>query len=231
MKNLIERIEQMCEATYSVDAEYRKKAIVFIEKLSSLIEKSPSLLIKNGDGFYVHASVFWDEPYAKNLYVFFAPKGAKGSNVKAGIGKMRGSDVLFLPLMSKAGDMDGLATRVSFHSSVIVHELTHLMDKGYERGKSVDPVIGKSYYNHPSEWNAFWSEGAYNVERMVSVNSERPRSFWEKIIGVTFDGFYSKRGMYWDKGFLEGMNKETKRKFDKRIYQLWLEISKGIPEK
>jgi hypothetical protein len=226
MKDLLERLE---EASYSNDLEYRKRAMSFIDGFKNFVSKHQDMLVPMKGGFYVLADKFWNDPVAKGLYVFLYEKGARGSNVKAAVGKFRGNNAIVLPLLSSTSDLTHIEDRIGFSSSLILHELIHLMDKGYEKGGIPNISNEKLYYNHASEWNAFWQEGAFTVENLVANPILNTKERWEKTIGLTFDQFKKKSSYAWDKGFISNMDDATSRKFDKRLYQLWLEISKKIP--
>ena len=229
MKALLERLE-LAEANYSNDLEYRKRAMSFIDNLKAFLPDYLDMLIKDRNGFYVLAEKFWDDPIAKDLYVFFAPKGSHGSNVDAGVGKFKGSRALLLPFLNSSSDLSNIVDRIGFNSSVIVHELIHLMDKGYLKGSVPNTSTEKLYYNHASEWNAFWQEGAFKAENLANNPIINTKERWKRTIGLTFDEFKKRINYIWDKGFISNMDDVTSKKFDKRLYQLWLEISKKIPK-
>lgn len=229
MRTLLDRLE-INEADYSNDLSYRKRAVSFVDSLKEFVSRHSDMLIPTNGGFYVLSDKFWKDPSVQDLYVFFSEKGSKGSNVKAGVGKFRSSNALVLPFLKAYDDLSNLEDRIGFNSSVIMHELIHLMDKGYGKGKSPDISNEKSYYNNASEWNAFWQEGAFNAERLADNPILSTKDRWAKVIGLTFSEFQAKSKSIWDKNFIDNMDASTKKKFNKRIYQLWMEISKKIPK-
>lgn len=228
MRALLERLSNLYEATYERDAAIRKRAVDFAKSLVKFSEQHPDLFVEKQDGFITDATLFWKDPAAKGVYVFLRP--AQGA-MKGGLGKAGNRDIVVLPFLKGPGDLTHIATRLGAHEEIIVHEVIHLLDPGRDKAKELDTTSSDAYYNHPGEWNAFWQEGVSKVEKSIEnmdVNFTDPE-MRKKFIGVlfgggTFQGFIKKLEAFWNKDFLNGMNSKTRRKFDKRLFQLWNEI-------
>lgn len=228
MRHLLERLELLSEASFSRDKEARDLARDFHSALVSYVKRNANRLKRTGDGgFVVEARRFWSGPGADSLFVLYVPKGAKGASIRGGLGTYRSKDVLVLPVLKAPWDVTGIDTRTD--REIVVHEMIHFFDPGRGKGKAVNPESEKDYYNHPSEWNAFWQEGATAVEGMASnsmlINN---KDYWRRVFGDDFKSFKNsmlKMGV-WDKNFVKNLNSKNKKKFDKRLYQLWMEISR-----
>ena len=230
MRELIERLEGLSEATFSRDKEARDKARAFHAALSSYVSKNADKLkkISGGNagmgGFVIEARKFWNGEGADNLFVMYVPVGAKGKGISGGLGVHgpSGKDVLVLPVLKGPWDTTGIDTRTD--KSLIVHEMTHFFDPGRGKGKSVDPRKAGVYYNHPSEWNAFWQEGASSVEGMANNPMLHTPDRWKRVFG---DGSFREfranmlRMKAWNQGFVKNLNAKNKKKFEKRLHQLW----------
>lgn len=233
MRALIDRLEGLSEATFSRDRDARDKARKFHAALVSYVSKNSDKLkrISGGGtgrgGFVIEARRFWSGEGADNLFVMYVPVGAKGRGIAGGLGVHgpSGKDVLVLPVLKGPWDTTGIDTRTD--RSLIVHEMIHYFDPGRGKGKDVDPTKAGAYYNHPSEWNAFWQEGASSVEGMANNPMLHVADRWEKVFGDgSFKEFRAKmlRMRVWNQDFLNNLNSKNKRKFETRLYQLW----KGI---
>jgi hypothetical protein len=238
MRELIERLELLSEATFSRDKEARDKARAFHKALVSYVEKNKDNLkkISGGNtgmgGFVIEAKRFWSGEGADNLFVMYVPAGAKGKGVSGGLGVHgpSGKDVLVLPVLKGPWDTTGIDTRTD--KSLIVHEMIHFFDPGRGKGKDVDPQRAAAYYNHPSEWNAYWQEGASSVEGMANNKMLHTPDRWEKVFGDgSFKEFRSKmmRMKAWNQDYLKNMNAKNKKKFETRLYQLWQGIMDNRP--
>jgi hypothetical protein len=109
----------------------------------------------------------------------------------------------------------------------IVHEIAHAFDPGAKHlryGKDQNAKgFKQKYYNDPTEWNSFWQEGAARFEDAIS-SDKAPR--YRMVTDLIKDA-----KKYWSSAFLDHMDSVTERKFNKRIYDLWIETSKGEVKK
>jgi len=225
MRELLERLE---EATLKKDREIRNVANDFHKKLTAYIEKHPEDVVPvSGGGFKVYPVSFWNHPRAADFTVLLAPRTGRG---KGGIGKVGSHEVLVLNVLKGAGDLSS----VFIDKNVVVHEMVHFLDPGRDNGGGPDISDDKKYYNDPSEWNAFWQEGADKIESTVSnlkrIGKRNPSAV-KKVVASQFgDGtirqFPKNPELFWDNGFLGNMTNKTRRKFDKRLYQLFHELKR-----
>lgn len=125
-----------------------------------------------------------------------------------------------------AGRIENSLMALGVSSDVIFDiVLTGKLPDGIKRIKTKTKTGIASYYNSPEEWNAYWHEGADKFEDFLKHRSAGTRvdlRVKKMLMGDgTFKGFYSKLKNFWDNGFLQFARKKTRRKFDKRLYQLW----------
>jgi hypothetical protein len=109
--------------------------------------------------------------------------------------------------------------------------MIHYFDPGRGKGKDVDLTMASAYYNHPSEWNAFWQEGASSVEGMANNPMLHAADRWKKVFGDgSFKEFKEKmlRMKVWNQDFLKNLNTKNKKKFENRLYQLWQGIMSDL---
>lgn len=229
MRGLIEQRQEVLEATYARDKAVRKEGEKFYKGLVGFLEKHPDLLSKRKDGsFYTYANMFWDHPMALNLMVVLS---SKDDHVAGGIGKMGTKDVVVFKALKGPGDLTYAHSRIP--KETVVHEIAHFLDKGLRKvvGSSGGADKGDfgSYYNNPSEWNAYWQEGASRLEDVLdgliemSKRTSKAQDLKVKMFGRSLAEFSRKvrEGSFWNKDFLKHMNTKTERKFDKRLAQLW----------
>lgn len=104
--------------------------------------------------------------------------------------------------------------------NVMVHELTHYLD--FKRmspsrlsvTKSEQAKNGSSYYNDPVETNAFFQQGIESFFRSyVSDRSELP---WKSV-----DDFIRHARPHFRENWLDSLNPQRKRAFDKRMARLY----------
>lgn len=239
MRRLLEQLE---EATYARDADLRARAERFYQDLRAYLDVPEDelrrRLIPGRDGsFSVWARDFLksagrpgsSDTSMDDLIVVFGP-AREGR--KAGVGTFRGSDALVIYALLAPGDPRFLADRVVHE--VVVHEVIHLLDPGRRSGHGGAHAMKRggmaAYYNEPSEWNAYWQEGAAQLERLLHKMSTPGRP---EARSKAFDHFFGdgslralqdRVGRFWDPDFLEAMDPTTRRKFDKRLATLWTEL-------
>ena len=228
----------MVETNPDLDKKNRSIAIGFFRELVAFLKARPEKLMAVDNDFVIRAKWFWNHPSANNLLIKFTPSHdvARGTRMTGGIGHTPDKKyiVLVFSALLGPGDKSYLATRLQ--KDVVIHEVIHLLDPGFEKSKggvhrySAKGTSGgmdwDNYYNDPSEWNAMWQEGAAKAERLIKSDAFRENQGKNKAIRLFFgdgtvSGFVKSAHHIWNDGFLEHMNKKTKRKFDKRLAQLW----------
>jgi hypothetical protein len=223
MRALLERLEGLYEATYERDRAVRDLALDFYKALVQWGDDEARYY--TGSRVF-KASKFWKHPLAKDLKVAIRSRAQRGRKYKPGDEPGATMDVLsktmtlyISDLMKPLGDQIGRGD--------VVHEFAHFVDPGaYYGGKK--KIQSAAYYNKPTEWNAHWQEGAEEFEKAVSDALKGGLYFGLK--GVAGDGswkqFRRKATIYWSTEFLRLLNKKNKRKFEKRLYQLWEALKK-----
>ena len=214
------------EATYERDKAIRNTADNFYHALVAFLEKHQEELVPRSDGgFSVHAMNFWRSPDARNFGVVWFPK--RGS-VNGGIGKAGRHDVLVLYNLKGPGDKTAIDTRTSSMRDVIIHEMAHYLDPGAGKGvetaklRDMGKLSAQKYYNDPSEWNAFWQEGAAKFERMLVNRMKDHPKYRDMFFGDgSLRAILDRVHKFWEPTYLHNMRRRTRRRFDKRLYQLW----------
>lgn len=219
------------EATYERDREFRQRAERFYWDLITWIAepeevlKRRALAYKDGAVGFPAIDFSKDENFRK-LLVIFAPEkmGTKG-----GLGHLpSGKTVMIFYNLLGPGDVAHLNTRTS--RDVVVHEAIHFLDQLRYKGVTVGSAKKResggqaAYFNSPSEWNAFWQEGAASAERMAQ-NMKNPQG-WKGFFGTSLKEFIGKAKHSWDEDFIDTMDEVTKRKFLKRLAEFWDKVIK-----
>lgn len=219
--NISSLLKSIEEASLSRDREIRKTAEEFFDSMIRFIQKykdDPDMLVKNRDGsFEMNAGLFWHHKSAPKLNVLLTPKQA--GTMRGGIGKKGQSSYIVMPVLKAPNDLSYIDTRLDI--DYVVHELFHYLDPGYEKANGSNPNSAEEYYNNPSEWNAYWQEGAAKLERFFRTN-KNPR-IAEFFVGDGSLKDFTEKAVkgFWDKNFVSSMDKKTRRKFDKRLSQLY----------
>lgn len=223
---LSERYFVLSEADSKRDRDLRNKAEGFYNDLISYLKRDKKTLYPLG--YFLDSSKFWADPDAKDLFIALM---GKNKNVGASISGSRYDHASYGACMqlnifdnkNKDG-VTGEKLAELINKGVVVHEFIHFMDKG--TGKQLSAVSGghgADYYNASAEWQAYWQQGAQATEeiltRYINDNPFWPSIFVHSI--TTLEKFYSSVIANWHSGFIENMNDETKRKFDKRMAALW----------
>jgi hypothetical protein len=225
---VLEILNRLEEAKYWTDKIARQRAENFYDDLHAFLDVDEKILrrrllpAQNGK-FTVMAKAFCGDAPSNLVVVFTAPNG----KFKGGVGKMGAMDALVLAFLLKPDDLTYLATRVQ--KDVVVHEMIHVLDPGRREGngsaRALDAGGRDSYFNSPSEWNAFWQEGAAQLERMLRNKMMQNPDVFDTFFGDgSLRAMQGRAGKFWDDEFLDAMNAKTRRKFDKRLAALWSEL-------
>jgi len=193
----------------------RNEAAQFREDLVEALKNEPTFDRKGN--IVLTGYQFSNNPKTKDLVVLLVPKG----DSEPGLGKLtNGKDIVVLPVMKGPFDSRHLDTRVT--KELVVHELSHFLDKGRDKGKPVNPNDLKVYFNHPSEFNAYFQEGANKAESIKDNWEGRNEKAIEYMFGdKSFKEFKVKISNFWDKDFTKYLSSKNKKKFDKKLYKLW----------
>lgn len=123
-------------------------------------------------------------------------------------------------------------------TSDLIHEIIHFFDMQRRKGKGVDVSYREDapledpekYYNDPMEFNAFFQTAASIIrqtaeEDLADLEGDELEEQWVDWLGWdSFEGFSIGAEQVFDQDFLNHLNPKYKRKLDKRLYQLWVEL-------
>jgi hypothetical protein len=182
------------------------------EILSSLLVKS-----KQFEG-YILLGRFIKE----KLSILFAPKTIEDS----GLGRVNGHSIMIIPVLQSSYNLANIESRLSNVKKNIVHEYIHYLDRIRSGGKLAGTTTkGKEdYVNSPAEFNAFYQEGANEIEdfiKIVSDKVEKRRPGTLSKYFVNFEVFKKKVINKFHPEFIENLNKKYQRKLDKRLVNLY----------
>jgi hypothetical protein len=231
----VRTVRQLAEATYARDRAVRDQAQRFYDDLVRYLDVPEDVqakrLIVGGDGSVAIMMRAFTDAGTNGVVVL----GPGGTSRRGGVGRWRSMDALVLYVLKGPGDLTGLVSRVASAKNTIIHEVVHLLDPGRRAGvggaHALDRGGEAAYYNEPSEWNAYWQEGAAALERMLHQATAPGLS--PKAAAQMRDWFFGDGSLkallarverFWDVGFLDAMDAETRRRFDKRLAALWAEL-------
>jgi len=228
---------RLIEAQYQRDKEFRDRAMRFYDALYAYLDVPEDKLRKKlmpwGDdgSFIANARDFHDDPAFKQLSVVFSPV-KEGSATRASMSwSFAGWPLIRIHALIEPRNPKYLASRVV--REIVVHEVIHLFDRQREKGRirgssEVQRTRGRAaYYNQPHEWNAYWQAGANSAESMA--RNVPPKAFDYYFGDGTLKSFIAKAYLhFWDQGFVDSMDKDTRRKFDKRLADLWVSAIEPI---
>jgi len=210
-----------------VAESFYRRLIAYLERHEDHIEDA---LIWGQDGSYhLRANKFWKHPKANKLIIKFE---TGGSGYGGAMGTSQGWDVMVLPALLGQWNPKHLATRID--RTAVIHELIHYLTPEAPGGSGTARMAEKGetsrYYNSPAEWQAFWQEGAAQLERTLRWPSINHPNVREQFVGDgSINAILARAKIYWNKDFLFYMDAKTKRKFDKRLAQLWAKMKqKGL---
>lgn len=221
----------MLEASLARDRSARIEATKMAKRLERWLSKESnhSKMTRTGSGeFIFDAGRAWSE--YSGLLILLKVRTDKAKFPAFGF--LRGKPLIFLPILIAKGDLSHIDTRfgVGFQES-FVHEFIHYLDYlraggryGKRSASSVDDGDYDAYVNNPKEFNAFYQQGARELERMVkSMKRKAPENVWTKIFPNDFTEFLKKDSLrrHWDDVFVDYMDDRYRKKFVKRVHPLF----------
>lgn len=205
-------------------------------------EVAMSLSNKSHEDMVVHARKFWADPDAKKLSVGFYVVDRNRAGSMAGNkfnGYISGDNAYMrLNIIPKGvGEMSGSALVGAIPKETVIHEFMHFMDKGSNRMSKkykipkLDDKDKSDYYNEPTEWQAFYQQGAEAAERELERAAS---SFWtggyREEWTTTYRQFRKNILGHWRQDWLNGLNDKYRRKFEKRVAGMWGDWEKWMKQ-
>ncbi len=163
---------------------------------------------------------------APNLHIGFAwtregaPTDLRGSMYRVRFDGNPETQYIVVNVLSK-DSMNDVDLMYSVRWNTFIHELTHYFD--FSRGtfdKSKYKLAG-DYYNDPTELNAHFQQGLYEIMREISSKSERTQKTVSHALNGDFYDFLGWAKSHMPKSFHLELNDTNKKKFDRRLYKLW----------
>lgn len=129
------------------------------------------------------------------------------------------------------------------YHSLLVHEFIHYLD--FKRAETLRRTPGSSrymkagsygrYYNDPKEFNAYYQQGANQVEAHARSTIARIRKRDPRVGSMVMeygshDNFlaFVERERFWNEDFLERMEEKFRRKFKTRLFRFWERLHKKV---
>jgi hypothetical protein len=169
------------------------------------------------------------EPYGDLWIGFVGPNWSSGASVAPvpfGDHDMRYFITIRIGDPRFAEDID-LLFGISW--DVLIHELTHYLDIKRSKGNSVkgdDPDRIK-YYNSPLEFNAYFQQGLYHL--FNEIKTLKPNTLAHYM--SSFELFRAWSRISFHGAYRRAMSPETQRRFDKRLYALYVHLQDVYREK
>lgn len=166
-------------------------------------------------------------PYSRDV----AAKMDSASAFMATGKRADGSTLYYVIMMvdEYPGDKTDLMYSVKWDE--LIHELTHYIDR--KRSQTVRKAPrGESteYYNDPMEFNAYFQQGLYSMMAELGhfPKSVRPEAISARV--ETFPAFLRSYEASFSSDWRYHMLPETRRRFLKRMFNLWTAIKDGWPD-
>jgi len=203
--------------------EYREIARKIYEKLKSALEDGKNnILNKAKNGYFVDGNVIGHSAFI----FYFAPE-----DHTSGYKKHKDYHMIKIPVLPEDGSPENIEFRLHEMKKTIVHEIVHALDnmrfgKEMEDFYSSEDLGTKKYFNKPNELNAYY-QGAVN-ELEEFIEDMTPHEF--ETYKDSFKDFQNFKewafDLFFEKEFLDALNKKNRRKIVKRLSKYFQKIEK-----
>lgn len=201
LKNLLEREE--------TDVKFRDEAKRILKDLIKVAKTKKKSFIEAEKGYLLPAEMI-DKKY-KNLHFIFVSPDVNDKFEMKTLGSYKG---MIIPLLTDENPLENLPKLLKRYDTSFIHEFIHYLDSLRLKGKDPKYTSGelsqlkgdKAYYNTPTEFNAYYQEGAEVLMRNLKRLSKDFKTFVKKDVP-----------RYFDKDFLENMNSKYRKHFIKRL--------------
>lgn len=233
LSGIVRRI--ILEASFDKDKEYTDEAQRFFDKLEQYVTNFEKLTrSKSGTVWSTYADKI-DSKY-DDLIISFVnhDKIIKMGALNGGYGfGQYDNDTFLIRCNAIYGDIEN-SPRILLTEDSFIHEFIHYLDRKRRKdmGKHMftkDITSSRdSYYNDPSEFNAYMQmtlakiiKDIYNDDHYVWLISDKLKKYSD---------FKSWIIEMFDSEFVLNLSDKNKKKFDKRLYNLYIEFTKRLKE-
>ena len=257
-----DRAERVNEADQRRDSELRGEARRIWKKITTWVRRKGSFAFADGEmvtkgifkgGYLMPFELITKEsaPTDLDLWFLFAVDkdySAGGFSFGGGLGTttVGGHKVasMVLPVLAGPFDMKSIETRLDTLRSTFIHEYIHVLDKARLKGTTVGSVAAlvdghASYFQTPSEFNAYFQQGAAELEHVLDELQRKGgfEDLIDKYVPVKASDFVSRAlspsQTYWEHGFLDAMkagsgDRKWRRKFITRLTVLHKHLREKI---
>jgi len=228
------------------DRVFRRDAEIAFHKVKNFLTKNLQVMIQRDaefhdpwndkgvmrripNGGYSFQMGYLDKRYSDLVLYFYSQSEMHKLGLTGGIGKTKTKPiqtVILLSVLKSDWDLEYADSR--FQKKTFVHEFTHYLDQkrykgtiGTNSASAYKQGGDASYYNTPSEFNAFYTEAISTSIKMFTHEIVRERFL------SSFDAFQSfMLKSAFEGNFVNNLNIEYKKKLTKRLYDLYLSLRK-----
>lgn len=232
----MELLQLYLEASYDRDSDYTHRAGIFADKLIKLIRNgNNSDAISMQDKFIIVFAGKIDSQYSDLSIIFCDKNYEKLKGSRGGFTLFRSKNeidpVIVLPILDST--VDTLDYK-NINRMVLVHEFIHYLDWHRYKNNQYSPAKNPSYkdnrfgyYNNPAEFNAYFEQAS---EYILNVYVDDPVLSQIFVRFGTFEKFKKWALEIFDPDFYNSLNSVYMRKFDKRLYQLYIGIMQKVKD-
>lgn len=217
------------EAAYNTDHEYAYEARRFADKLTKLLLEfniDDDRFSIRDNGVLIFGSDI-DKKYSDLVIGIIERNSRHFTDSSGGFTVVKTKNerdpLIVLPILRIVNDNFEIGT---IPTDLIVHEFIHYLD--WKRYKNTGYTVAKNkayhtktgYYNNPAEFNAYFQQTA---EYIMRTYIDDPSYLWlldDKL--ATFNTFKKWIIEVFDSAFIKNLNPEYQKKFDKRLYQVYI---------
>lgn len=230
----------LIEAKESVDRIYRQEALEYFDVLLDYVKRNEKSIHyrrprhEKFGGYLITPQNLRTHRTYPDLFIVLAAQGHM-----AGIGSKGDLKYIVVPVLLEPFNTKYLASRLRGAKKIFVHEFIHYLDQ--HRYKGQPPESAKmlrtkgweAYYNSPAEFNAYYQEGANDVLEFLRIVQQHAEPLKPGTVAGYISSFpvfeknFAKKP-YFNEDFLKALNQKYKRKFMRRLVDLYQEIRKEM---
>lgn len=236
----------------STDEIWREKAYDFYDKLQNILKNNLNLLEDGGQGSFALRGEYVDEKYNDLILLFTHENDTRLKNekiknsdntiIRYAIGTSKSKKVILCANLLSIGNTKYIDSRLD--RKLFIHEFIHYLDTKYRYNGITKKSVGKNiknYYNDPGEYNAHYQEEAGVIRKFFKDDKYYTGiKKWSKVLmndvdlsfdeakNIPFPVFKNKIIKWFSKDWIDNMNDKYKRKFNKRLYNLYTTIKNEL---
>lgn len=227
------KLYSIIEANYENDRWYRFEANRIYNKIMPHLEKyfkknKEDILSREG-AISLNVNKF-DKKYDILVFLHFIKKVG---DEKAYFSHNKGEPQIVLYPFD-----DSKKNKIKNVKDLFVHEFIHYLDwlrgKGYKPkgGTAKNGMNSPDYFNHAWEFNAYFQQGAASLEQWFKKYHERvPKAFENFNYFMKYITNDNGELYFFYEKYIANLDGKYKKKFQQRLYQLWVALKNKYGEK